>query len=338
MKHLAITILTFFICTLLYAQNTPVEYLNKLSADYEQINKDTWDYIRQASRGKNASKVEKRRKELAATLKSAKYRVSRVRAYQGDASLKNAYARYLDLTYQVINNGYKEIVDMERVAEESYDAMEAYLLMKEQANEKLDSAFNIFYDAFGVFTTTHNIKVNDDKSRIARKLDNAGKVNKYYNKLYLIFFKSSFYENEMIKATSEGRIGDIEQFRQTLETVSREGQSEAKEVGSYNGDNTLKYACIKILEFFVSEATKYMPKQIDFFTKKDRFETLSKNMEAKKRNSLTREEINAYNEALEEYNEAIKSFNETNDYLNKTRNQKYNAFNNSVENFYKKFL
>ncbi|SNS47634.1 hypothetical protein SAMN05421640_0307 [Ekhidna lutea] len=321
-----------------FGQNSPVEHLNRLSIDYDQINKDTWDYIRQASRGKNANKLEKRRSELAATLRKAKYNVSKVPVYQGDNSLKQAYTNYLSLTYNMINNNYKKIVDMEKVAEDSYDAMEAYLLTKERTNKKMDSASAALTAAQDEYVAKHNITLRESSSRISKKLNNAGEVIEYYNKIYLIFFKSNFYEGEMINALSNGSVGDMEQFRQTLELVSKEGTEELKNIGSFKNDNSLKDACFKMLEFYYGEAVRYMPKQIDFYAKKDRFETLTKNMESKKQSQLTQKDVDEYNNAVQEYNAAISEYNETNEYLNKFRTKRHDEFSKTVDSFYKKFM
>jgi len=319
-------------------QNSPVDYLDKLNADYDVINKDTWDYIRQVNKGRNARKIEKRRLELAETLRQAIYNVGKVPPYQGDPELKDAFSNYLKLSYQVINNGYAEIVDMEKVAEDSYDAMEAYLLTKERANKKMDSAFNLLMAAQDNFTEKHHIRVIETEDKISQKIENAGELDEYHNKIYLVFFKCSFYEAEMIVAQEQGRIGDIEQFRQTLAVTAEEGKEKLREIGSFNGDKSLNYACLNAMNYFKQEAETHMPKQLDFFTKKDKFETLSKNIESKKRNKLTQKEIDEYNEAVDAYNKSIETFNKTNDYLNRERTRQFKQFNDAIEDFYKKYM
>lgn len=328
----------FLISLNTFAQNSAGEHMSRLASDYEQINKDTWDYIRQASRGKSANKLEKRRSELAGTLRKAKYNVSKVPVYKGDDSLKKAYSNYLNLTYNLINSNYKKIVDMEKVAEDSYDAMEAYLLTKERTNKKMDSAYAVLNAAQDEYVARHNITLREGSSRITKKLNNAGAVIEYYNKVYLIFFKSQFYEGEMINGMSNGSVGDMEQFRQTLEVVSKEGTEDLKRIESYKGDNSLKEACFKMLEFYYGEAVRYIPKQIDFYAKKDRFETLSKNIESKKQSQLTQKEVNEYNSAVQEYNAAINEYNETNEYLNKFRSKRFNELSKTIDDFYKKFM
>ena len=62
----------FVLCALLstsaMAQSGASQHMQRLSEGYQQIKKDTWDYIRKSSRGRNAGKTEKRRLELITTL------------------------------------------------------------------------------------------------------------------------------------------------------------------------------------------------------------------------------------------------------------------------------
>lgn len=319
-----------------HAQEHPAEHMSELAANYDQINKDTWGYIRQVSRGKNANRIEKRRRDLVETLRKAKYEASRVKPYKGDNSLKQAYVNYLNLSYHVINDNYKKIVDLERIAEESYDAMEAYLLTKERVNLKMDSAQEELNRAQATFASKYNIQLTSEDSRISRKLNNAGQINSYYNRVYLLFYKSAFYEGKMLEAAATGNVGDIEQYRQTLEIASEEGMEAIKKIGGYHGDHSLKNACYEMVEFYFGEAVRYMPKQIDFFTKKDRMETLVKNFESKK--NPTQQEIDEYNQSINDYNNAIGSFNETGEYLNKYRTKRLENLNKTIDAFYNKHL
>lgn len=338
MKELLFSIL--FLCSFLaYGQNSPVDHMGELSANYDQINKDTWDYIKQVSKGRNANRIEKKRKELSATLRSAKYDIMRVSPYKGDASLKNAYANYLNLSYLVINDDYKRIVDLEKIAEESYDGMEVYLLTKERVNKKLDSAHQILNTSIEAFATKYNINlVEGNKSRIQKKLENVSDITAYYNKVYLVFFKSNWYEGEMIKAMSNGDVGDIEQFRQTLESVTTEGNELLREIGSYKGNYGLRVACQKVLNFYLAEAKIHVPKQIEFFTMAQRIETMKKNMEAKKRNKLTKKEIDEYNKAINDYNKGVEAYNKTNNYLNDKRSEVLKVFDKASLDLYKEYM
>lgn len=317
-----------------YGQDTASEHLSTLNAEFDPIKKDTWDYIKQVSRGKNANRIEKKRQELTLTLAQAKSRVTKIPSYKGDFSLKKAYANYLNLSYLVIKDDYKKIVDLELIAEETYDAMEAYILTKERVSAKMDSANEVLSQAYEDFAEKYNITlVEGEKDRLSRKLESAGEVNHYQNQLYLIFYKSNFYEGQMINAQNENRIGDVEQFRQTLSAVTKEGLEEVRKIPGFRSDNTLKYSLIKMLNFYQAEADEYMPQQIEFYSKSDKMNALQKNMESKKKKDITQEDVDEYNQAIEDYNAAINDFNKVNEYLNQTRSSRLDNFNDTRKKF-----
>ncbi|MGB3469178.1 MAG: hypothetical protein WBA74_28085, partial [Cyclobacteriaceae bacterium] len=196
------------------AQNTASDHMTALNSSYSQIQRDTWDYIKKASRGRNAGKIEKRRMELLATLRTSKLSAMKVKPFAGDKSLRDAVVSYLDMSIHIMNEDFQEIVNLEKIAEDSYDFMEAYILLKEQVNQKMDSSSRALSNVKEQFAANNNIRlIAAEETKLSQKIDNASAVNAYYNKLYLIFFKSYWYEQEMIAALSEGRAGDAEQFR-----------------------------------------------------------------------------------------------------------------------------
>lgn len=320
------------------AQDSPVDYMSKLGENYKQISKDTWDYIKQASRGKNASKIEKRRGELINTLRISEGKASRVKSYKGDASLRDAVVNYLHYSYLLLNNDLQKIVDLEQIAEQSYDDMEAYLNAKEAVNVKMDSIGEVLNAAEETFASKYNINLVKSESKLSKKLNNASSVSNYYNKIYLVFFKSSWYEEQMIQALSAGKISDIEQYRQSLESTSIEGIEELKSIGLFRGDRKLKDACHFMLAFYKDEAQNYMPGQVDFYVKDEKMKSTVKAFEAKKKKSLTQQDIDNYNTTINEYNASIEKFNKTNEYLNKERSKKYDQFNKSIREFYSEYL
>ena len=321
-----------------FGQDDPGAYLDKLGRSYAQINKDTWEYIKQASKGKSANKTEKRRNELVNTLRTAKAQVVKTKPYQGDASMRDAVVNQLNMSINVMNNDFKKIVNLERIAEESYDDMEAYLLTKARVNAKMDSVFSQLKAAEKEFANKHGIKLIEDDSKLSKKLKNASEVNDYYNQLYLLFFKSYWYESKLVEAVGTGKVSDIEQYRQSLASVSQEGLQALRSIKAFRGEGNLKQACQQILNFYRNEANVHIPKQVDFFVKKDKMETISKNYAAKKKKSLTQDDVSKYNQAVADYNQQIGVFNKTNDLLNNNRSKYLNNWNKASNSFNNKFL
>lgn len=136
---------------------SPVEYMSSLMVPLEKTKDDTWNYLKAVTRGRGGRKVESARQDLLAQLKSSKFEVKKKAAYESDVSLRDAVVNYLELSYIVLKEDFDKILDMEDIAEQSYDLMEAYLLAKEKANDKLSSAFDSVVTVQAAFAEKYGI-------------------------------------------------------------------------------------------------------------------------------------------------------------------------------------
>src|SRR5688572_10815947 len=124
----------------LYAQPSdgPVPHMDLFNALEEDLSKKYLSYMSEVAHGRRARKMEKRRTDLLNSVSQAINEGGKVRPYKGDASLRDAFKTYWTVLLSIFKEDYHKIVDMEEVAEQSYDAMEAYLLTQEKAKEKLN--------------------------------------------------------------------------------------------------------------------------------------------------------------------------------------------------------
>jgi len=324
----------------LYAQTDTkqaIVYMNELFVSFEDVKKDTWKYLKAVTGGKNILIVEKKRKNLLAELKTQKGITQKKEGYHSDVELRDAIIKYLDLSYTVLNEDFDKIMDMEEIAEQSYDLMEAYMLAKEKANQKLHTAFEGLNIAQKSFAEKHNINLLEGgKDKISQKIKRANEALKYYNKLYLIFFKCYKQEAYVLDAQNRNDISGVEQNVNTLSSFANESLQEIKPVGSFKGDVSLKSALRQIVSFYDREAKKDFPVITDFYIKKDNFEKLGKLMNSKKKKDLTKEDIDKYNKSVNEYNKAVKDVNKVNTKMNQQRKKYLGIWNNSVDKFFDK--
>lgn len=321
------------------AQNLeqPVGYLSAIGNEHQAMSKDMWRYISAVAHGKRAKKIENLRKDLLNTIRQAQTRVSRMPAFQGDASLRDSVAAYFTLSYRVINEDYAKIVDMEEIAEQSYDLMEAYMLAKEKANRKLDEAGERVHEQQKLFAGKHNITLVESQSKVGAKLERAGLVFEYYNRHYLIFFKTFKQDAYLMAALEKGDINGLEQNRNTLLKYAEEGLSKLDTLPRYKSDLTLKQANLQMQSFYRKEA-ETVTIWVEFLLKKEKFEQLTKAMEASRPADRTREDVDQYNAAVKEYNAAIAQFNNSINQLNKSRSQHLDQWNKTVETFLAKHV
>jgi hypothetical protein len=81
---------------------------------------------------------------------------------------------------------------MEEIAEQSVDQMQAYLLLQEKTDQKLKEASESMNKAEHDFAIKYNINLIESKSELGEKLDIAGKLSKYVNNVFIVFFKCNW--------------------------------------------------------------------------------------------------------------------------------------------------
>lgn len=333
--------LMVFLSNSLKAQKTfgsAVEYMNYIGEQYDQLTDDQWSYTSAVANDKKAKKIEAKRTALLQTNKTAQTKIAKLPGFAGNTEYRDSVVSFLKLNYNVLNDDYDKIVNMEEVAEQSYDAMEAYLLTQELATQKINNASKMLTAVQTKFATDNDITLLENQSKKSKKLEKASLMYKYYNQVYLIFFKSYIQEVNFIDALGTGDVSAMEQSKSALLEYSEEGLKKLQALKPFNGDNSLKLAGTEILKFYKQESSKESLVMIDFFLKKEQFESIKKAFEAKKKKDQTQEDFDQFNGAVNDYNNASNSYNSTNEYLNKTRSKQLNNWNNSATKFTKKHV
>ncbi len=313
--------------------NEAAEYMYEVTKKTFELDDETWDYLKAVTRGKKASKVEDKRQELTRAIKTAKLSTARRKDFNGNSQLRDAIVDYLDLKYTVLKEDYDKILDMEAIAEESYDGMEAYLTAQERAGKKLDSAFQVMYTAQKLFADKYEITLNENRDKQTEKIRKAAEVLEYYNDVYLIFFKSFKQEAYLIDAISRGDLNSIEQNNSSLNAFSKEGLNTLKTFKSFKGDITLVNAAKKVLDFYQKESEEDLNTISEFFIKKDEFEKINKRIEAMSNKERTKAVIDKYNAAVNDYNASNTNYNNLLQERNKERNKILNDWYKKIDFF-----
>lgn len=337
MKHLKMlcaVACTMFMAFASYGQS-PVEYMNSVLEPISELKKETWNYMKTITKGKGARKVEGKRLELITGLKNAKRQVAKISDFKGDDNLRSEAEEYLAMSITVLDEDFGKILDMEDIAEQSYDLMEAYLLAKEKANDKLQLAGDDLDAAQKTFAEAYNITlVEAENDKTSAKIQKAGKALRYYNEIYLIFFKCYKQEAYVIDAQNRQDVMAMEQNINTLKADAEAGLEKLANLESFDGDKTLIAACKEALEFYLDEAENTFPAALNFYLAKDNFEKAQETFEATKKKDRTQKVVDKYNEAGQKYNEAVNNFNKVNETANDERNDTLKNWNKSVDKFF----
>lgn len=313
--------------------SNPVDYLNFLNKESLSVSKDMWEYTRSIARTKGAKKIEARRKEVLLQISASRKTVQAKTPYKGSNALKDAFTSYLKLNYDILNDDYSKIVDMEAVAEQSYDAMEAYMLIQAQVNEKMKQSGDDLHKAIEAYANEHNITLTEDNSRLSQKLERANKAFDYYQPIYLIFFKAYVQEATFLAALNTKDLAGAEQARTAMIAAAEEGISKLQTMGNYDDDMSIRMACIDILNFLINEGKADLPKLLEFTTTQENFNKMTESMSKKKKSDITKEENEKYNALVKDYNAGVKTFNALITKTNNERSKNLNIWNNKVSDF-----
>jgi hypothetical protein len=283
-----------------------------------------------ASHGKGIRTANNKRNDLLRTLNETIGKVTDFPSFQADTTLKSASLDYMKIMYNVIGEDYGKIVNMEEIAEQSYDLMEAYMTAQEKASQKLQEAGESKEQAVKKFAITHKINLIEQKDGLWQKMETIGKVTDYYNPIYLIFFKASKQESYLTEAIEKKNINGIEQNKNALLKYSEEGLAALDTMKGFQSDKSLIVSCKKALEFFKMEAGSKINLITEYFIKNEEFEKLKKTVSSKS----SKEELNKYNKVVSDINKASREFNLTIQSLNIRRSEVYNGWNSSVDQFF----
>lgn len=316
-----------------------LEYMNVISAEFKNIQSATWEYTKSVAKNKSAKKVEKTRIDLLKTIDQSIAKVKKIPAYSGNSYFRDSTVSFLELNKSVVAQDYEKIMDLEEIAEQSYDLMEAYMLAQDVANQKISDAGDRIIQVEKRFAEEHNITLIDGGSdKISEKLKKAGEMYDYYNPIYLLFFKAYKQELYFLDALQRGDLSGMEQNNSMLAQTAKECIDSLKKIKDFNGDLSLKNTCMEILNFYLDESKSKFTVFIDFQAKKEGFEKAKSNMESKKEKDRTKEDIDNYNSFVKEYNAATAEYNKVNNELNSKRSKLINSWNNSSSNFTSKHL
>jgi len=336
MKAILLTTSLLFTALCTYAQ-APVEYMNQFTNEYSVIQQDMWDYTRTVSRGRSAKKVEKRRMELINTVESALKKAERANDYKGDTDFRDAVIEYFNIIDIVLKEDYEKIVDMEEIAEQSYDAMEAYMMARDAASDKQTDAAKMVNEAQEKFAGEFDIELISSEDKLDEKMKVAGEVYDHYNEVYLIFFRSHKQEAYLLDAMASQDISAIEQNGEALMSVVEEDMEKLKSMSGYANDDAMIDVTKELFKFFLEEAGE-VQLTVDFFLKKERFAKIKESFDQIKEKNRTQENVDEYNDAVNEMNEAANALNESGEKNNKMRENLINEWNATADKYTNKHV
>ncbi|MEP6952403.1 MAG: hypothetical protein ABI863_24130 [Ginsengibacter sp.] len=313
--------------------SNPGDYMTAVSNAQKEMNQKYMAYMSAAAHGRKARKVDKLRQQALQSIDNSRFKTIDLPIYKSDNSLRQSSIDYIKLCYNVFNDDYARIVNMEDIAEQSFDEMQEFILLQEKTSEKIHEASGKMNAASKAFAEKYNVKIIESKDELSDKLEQTGKLTHYKNDVYLIFFKCNWQDGEIIKAMNAGKITEAEQGRSSLLRYTTEGLAGLDTLKNFEGDPSLAITCKQVLQFYKNMAENDLPKQMDYFLKKENFEKIKKAFEVKPEKDRTQKDVDAFNDGVKEINKANNTFNDINKKANTGRNDAINKWNDTEKSF-----
>lgn len=319
--------------------NKPVDYLTFIGEQHQDITKQMWKYTKAIAHGKSDRNVNRKRDKLIDLMQDAIDEIRNTESYSKENDFKEKVIKNLEINKSLMNNEYENVIDMKQISEQSYDMMEAYMMAREMADNKMEEAQKDYETYFNEYAKKYSITINDEESDLGKKMRISNKVFDHYNDTYLIFFKSYMNEKYLMEALQKEDISAIQQTANALKASSKEGIMKLDSLTSaYKDDKSLIERTKKVLNFYINEVDNHVPTLTNFLIANEDFETIKKNLDNTTKKKRTKEMIEAYNAKINEMNKGVNQYNESNNFLNSKRNQHLEKLNQSVENYLDKHV
>ena len=307
------------------------DYLGYINKSKEELTATYLSYMSAVAHNR-ARKVEKRRMDLLNTITETRYKIQGMPAWKGDKSFRDSSVAYIKLLNNVFNEDYAKIVNMEEIAEQSYDLMEAYMLAQEKVQEKLHEASERQNELQKKFAAANNINLITVENELDRKGKEVNALMKHYDEVYLVFFKPYKQEMYLIDAVNRKNVVAIEENINSLKKFAEEGLKKLQGLKGYNNDPSILVSCRDALQFYKNEAGQAQV-ITDFVLKEENFTKAKKAFDSKPAAKRTKTEIDDYNKAVNDFNEAVNNYNKVNKQTNKDREKVLDNWNNSVKKY-----
>lgn len=312
----------------------PVDYLKYLGKEQLTIAKSTWRYTSAVAHSSNARKIETTRKQLVNSIRNSIQKIEALKnGYKGDVKFRDKLLVYLSIAEKNINEEYSKIIDLQDVAQQSYDFMETYVITRDLVNKKLNEEYEKVKWAQFEFAEKYHIQLSSEESEIGLKIKLSNAVFDYHTALFLLFFKVNITDVNLANAIEKKDKTAIEQYASTLLRYSNEGLEKIKTITSYKNDNSLVEETEKALLFYKKTAEEFAPKAISYLAFYDQFTSTKKSFESKPASERTAEEIENYNLLVQQVNREISGFNKQSNENYQEKTNVLNHWNASSDEF-----
>jgi hypothetical protein len=329
MRSLSVILLigAFFISSPVKSQKftDAKKYAAVIDKQHSKVAKDLLSFSNAVSKNKKAKDIASLNKSLLIELNKSQLAIAAMPPFKANKDFKDSAAAFMKNCFNLINVDYTSIATATPAAQKSPDNMKDLLAAKVTANEEL-KALNGSYD-----TALQKFYRSANKDAFSGKFQQAIDVNVYYNKVYLLYFKTFNAEFYLLESIKKRDGNSVQQNKKIVYQSAQDGLKELDTTKAFVGDNALVKKCQALLTFYSDESDTKMDKLSDYFSvAKDFGKTRS---EYEKKQTHTKDEVKEYKKAVSEFNKALNGFNNTSHDLDHKREKALKSWNKAMVAF-----
>jgi hypothetical protein len=337
MKRLLSIILIFSCLAFAKAQQfeNMQEYLNFMDETYSDIAKRQWKLTKAVAHSKKERKIERRKSQLLKTIDKAIEDVRGAGTVGGD-EFKEETLRLLQFRKDMLNEEFAKVIDMQEIASQSYDAMEAFILAQEALDDKNREVQESYSKVVEAFAEKNNINFVENENDLGKKMRIASEVFDFKNELYLFYFKAYINEVYLFESLAKGDINGIQQNFNVLKEEAAIAINKLENHEGFNNNKALPKKIANKMETFLKVAEKRVPEITDFLVFQKDFEKLQATIEKTPERKRTKKMIKDYNKKVNEINKKAASYNKSYEALVNSSNSTSTSINEAFNSFVEK--
>jgi hypothetical protein len=281
-----------------HAQLRAKKYLSSITRELSEVETARQTYLAVFVAYADPVVIETRRQELLQRTARAVQKASKMNPFRGSNALRDSFLVYLGFTYACASEDFVAIADMESIADLSYDAMESYLLARDNAFRGAAIAAANLNHCIRHFATSHRMLLEESPGQVQEINSRVS----YYNSIYEVFFQSYKQEAYLLEAIGQQDVSAVEQNRKALLSSSVEGLRRLRTMALNEGPTALTQACADLLVFYNQEAVA-LSDAAGFFANSENFNRLKKAFLSVPPDEQSSERAEVFRDSLKEVSE-----------------------------------
>jgi hypothetical protein len=216
----------------------------------------------------------------------------------------------------------------------AYAELESYFSSQDLINSNIDEEAQKIEEAQEAFAKKYNVKViSEGKSQTEVLIEETTTLMRYYNQVYLAFYRCLVAENNYLEAFEQEQLSALSQKEKALASAFQQSNQHLEQLGAYKGDASLNQQCKKILLHFKTEIEPAPALLQALLSARSKFETAKETFESIPESERSIHDIEQYNLAAKTYNEAVLNLNAYEESMSSNRRAKLKLWHNQSNDF-----